>query len=240
MSAHKILYIFPHPDDESFGPAAAIHKQRRMGCEVHLLTLTRGGATRQRHKLGYTIEEMGETRLREMNNMAKVLDLSSLTVWDFPDSRLKELDPCELEDPIEEHITSIEPDVIVTYPVHGISGFHDHLVTHALVKRVYCRMRASGSAFLRRLAFFTLLEGPHLAKRPVKLNASTDEEVDCAVQVDETDLKAARHALDCYVTYQEVIKIHRVIEHLSSVVHFEIFGEEHDPPLEDLCAGIGI
>ena len=56
----KILYIFPHPDDESFGPANAMSKQRRQGHEVHLLTLTKGGATRQRHKYGYSVEEMGE------------------------------------------------------------------------------------------------------------------------------------------------------------------------------------
>ena len=48
----RILYIYPHPDDESFGPAGVMAKQRREGHEVHLLTLTRGGATRQRHRYG--------------------------------------------------------------------------------------------------------------------------------------------------------------------------------------------
>ena len=53
----RILYVFPHPDDESYGPGHAMHKQRRQGHEVYLLTLTRGGATRQRLKYGYTIEQ---------------------------------------------------------------------------------------------------------------------------------------------------------------------------------------
>jgi hypothetical protein len=39
----KILYIFPHPGDESFDPAGAIHSQVIAGHEVDLLTLTRGG-----------------------------------------------------------------------------------------------------------------------------------------------------------------------------------------------------
>jgi len=34
----KILYVFPHPDDESFGPARAIAAQVRAGHEVFLLT----------------------------------------------------------------------------------------------------------------------------------------------------------------------------------------------------------
>lgn len=32
----KALYIFPHPDDESFGPAPAISAQLRRGFEVYL------------------------------------------------------------------------------------------------------------------------------------------------------------------------------------------------------------
>ncbi|EGL81366.1 LmbE family protein [Caldalkalibacillus thermarum TA2.A1] len=36
----NILYIFPHPDDESFGPAAVMHQQIKAGHRVYLLTLT--------------------------------------------------------------------------------------------------------------------------------------------------------------------------------------------------------
>ena len=44
----KFLYIFPHPDDESFGPTAGMFLQLEQGHEVHLLTLTKGGATKER------------------------------------------------------------------------------------------------------------------------------------------------------------------------------------------------
>jgi LmbE family N-acetylglucosaminyl deacetylase len=33
-----ILYVYPHPDDESFGPALAIARQVREGHRVFLLT----------------------------------------------------------------------------------------------------------------------------------------------------------------------------------------------------------
>ncbi|MBD3182822.1 PIG-L family deacetylase, partial [Candidatus Poribacteria bacterium] len=74
----KILYIFPHPDDESFGPAAAIHSQIKRGNQISLLTLTKGGATKQRHKLGLSVEEMGEVRYREMLDVKKTLKLSDM------------------------------------------------------------------------------------------------------------------------------------------------------------------
>ena len=119
----KILYIFPHPDDESFGPARAMSKQRRQGHEVYLLSLTKGGATKQRFKFGYSIEEMGEIRYKEMQEVARVLDLSGMTVLDLPDSGLKEMDPRDIEKVIIEEIERIQPQVVVTYAVHGISVF---------------------------------------------------------------------------------------------------------------------
>ena len=68
----KILYIFPHPDDEAFGPAAAISYHRRVGHDVFLLTLTKGGATKERLKYNYTVKQMGEVRYAEMQQVEKV------------------------------------------------------------------------------------------------------------------------------------------------------------------------
>jgi LmbE family N-acetylglucosaminyl deacetylase len=98
----KILYIYPHPDDESFGAAHVISKQRRQGHELYLLTLSRGGATKQRFKYNYSIAEMGEVRYREMLEVEKVLDLTEMMVLDLPDSGLKEIDPREIEDVVKK------------------------------------------------------------------------------------------------------------------------------------------
>lgn len=42
MQTLKMGYIYPHPDDELFGPAAVIYDLICEGQEVHILTLTRG------------------------------------------------------------------------------------------------------------------------------------------------------------------------------------------------------
>ena len=203
----RILYVFPHPDDESFGPARAISAQVRAGHEVLLLTLTNGGATKQRHRLGYTGEEMGEVRHREMRYVAKVLGLSDLTVLDLPDRGLKELDPRELEAVVPDPLERIRSDVVVSYPVQGISGFHDHIVTHAVVKRVYVQLRDRGTDYLKRLAFFTLTEDQaEQASGTHWLYGSTPEEIDCIISVDEQDIDTFRRALDCYRTYKAMIK----------------------------------
>lgn len=233
----RILYVYPHPDDESFGPGPALAAQGRLGHAVFLLTLTRGGATRQRHALGYSIEEMGAVRFREMQEVARVLGLSGMTVLDLPDSGLKELDPREIERAVRNGIESTRPDVVVTYPVHGISGFPDHLVCHAVVKRLFCELRGRAGG-PRRLAFHTLSEDEAATSTHFRLNGSRPEEIDCAQPVEEADLEAGRSALDCYVTFQETIRATGVRDMLKSPVLFEIFDERHHPPLTDLFADL--
>ncbi len=234
----RILYIYPHPDDESFGPAAVMAKQRRLGHEVHLLTLTKGGMTKVRHKLGLNVEEMGEVRHREMLRVAKVLDLNGMEVLDLPDSGLKEMDPREIEKVVEDIVRRLSPHLLVSYPVHGISGFHDHLVMHAVIKRVFCELREEIPE-LQRLAMTTLTEEfVNRNSGPFRLHHSTPEEIDCIEEVTEEDIEANREALRCYETYRETIEKTGVLENRGSTYPFEIFGEEHTPPLSDLLEGL--
>lgn len=225
----RILYIFPHPDDESFGPACAMAAQKRQGHEVFLLTLTKGGATRVRHKYGYSVEEMGEVRAREMYEVIKVLDLDGFTLLDLPDSGLKEMDPRDIKQVIAAHIREVDPEVVVSYPVHGISGFHDHLISHAVVKDAYLSLKEELPR-LQRLAFFTLDQtNAEEHSRKFKLSFSSPEEIDCKVSVNQEDLDKMADALACYVTYQETIKNsigHR--PHFDNVA-FEFFQEDINP-----------
>ena len=234
----SILYIFPHPDDECFGPAPALARQRRAGHDVHLLTLTRGEATTQRERLGYSKAEMAEARYQEMQDVADALDLTSLTVTEYPDGALAEWDPLVLEEEIASHLHDRAPDVVVTYPVHGISGHPDHLVTHAVVKRVVCALRRDGVAYPKRLAFFTLPPAPDDAERPAHLQSSPPSLIDCVLPVDDDVLATAREALHCYATYRPVIEEHQPLRSVEDGVAFELFGEAHDPPLSDLTEGL--
>ncbi len=229
----KILYIYPHPDDESFGPANVMHKQIREGHEVYLLTLTKGGATKKRFDYNLSIEEMGEVRYKEMLCVEKTLKLTGMTVLDLPDSRLKEMDPREIEKVIEEHIHEINPDVIATYAAHGISGFHDHLVSHAVVKSVFCRMRDEHD-YPKRFAMVTVDEEASNKSPHFELNFSKKEEIDCIVKVDDKDMEALHKALDCYKTYKSTIEESGIKDLLTDEMPFELFQENFDPPITDL------
>jgi LmbE family N-acetylglucosaminyl deacetylase len=234
----KILYIYPHPDDESFGPASVMAKQRRQGHEVSLLTLTKGGATKQRFKYQYSIQQMGEVRYNEMKAVERVLDLSGMTVLDLPDSGLKEMDPRDIENVIIEEIQRIQPAVVATYAVHGISGFHDHLVSHAVVKRAFVNLKDK-VPWLKRLALVTITQETAQKSTHFSLSHSTPEEIDCICRVEPIDIKKNLEALDCYVTFQKTIEISGIKEFVQTKeVVFEIYGENHTPPLTDLFEGL--
>ncbi len=233
----RLLYIFPHPDDESFGPAPAISAQLRQGHEVFLLTLTKGEATKQRFRLGVDKQEMGEIRYREMQCVEKTLGLSGMTVLDLPDGKLKNMNPIEIEQAIEEQIHKLKPDIIITYAVHGISGFHDHLVSHAIIKRVFCKMKQEGSSYPERLAFFTRM-GEVVKDGKFRLEASDEDEIDYIEVCSNEDMAQFKKALDCYETYQEVIEASRVKEVTTNEVPFEIFGEEISKPLKSISDGL--
>ncbi len=235
-TAARILYIFPHPDDESFGPARAMAAQRRQGHDVYLLTLTRGEATKVRHKFGWTLEQMGDARYREMLDVSRTLGLTDMRVLNLPDGGLKELDPWTIEQAIGDEILRVQPHVVVTFPIHGISGFHDHIVTHSAVTRVFLELRGADHRWLQRLAFFTLAVAP--PQFPWHVNVTAAAEIDCIVQATDADMECFHQALDCYVTYADVIADTGIHQVFDRDVHFELFREDHKPPLGDLCDGV--
>ncbi|NBB87105.1 MAG: PIG-L family deacetylase [Bacteroidetes bacterium] len=236
----SLLYVFPHPDDESFGPAPALARQRREGHAVHLLTLTRGEATKERHKHGLSKEEMGVARFNEMQGVAEALDLSSMEVLSYPDGRLAAMDPRVLEQTLVDHIRRVKPDVVITYAVHGISGHPDHLVSHAVLKRVFCDVQEHAPTDApRRLAFFTLPPPGPDADRPAHLTHSAADAIQVVVEATADDLARGEDALACYETYRDVVEAHQPLNTVrNGGVCFELFGEAFKEPLADLTAAL--
>jgi len=242
-SIHKMktLYIFPHPDDESFGPAPVIYRQIQNKEEVHLLTLTKGGATKMRFKYNLSVDEMGEIRFKEMLKVEKVLGLTSMTVCDYPDGEIAHFDPKEFEVLIKKHIDKIKPNIIVTYPIHGISGHHDHLACHAIVKRLFCELKEKPQySYLKRLAFLTLPTPNEEESKGGNADVRTTKKqyIDCIVNLNEEEVSKLKEALSCYESFAEVIKETNVIEHLGNKIHFEFFNEDYTKPVEDLNYGL--
>jgi len=226
----SILYIFPHPDDESFGPAGSIHQEKQNGNEIHLLTLTQGGATKMRHKYNLSIEEMGKVRVKEMENVNKVLQFNSMTIWDYPDGELNNMNPNTLDAAISKYIKELKPDVVVTYTHHGISVHPDHLCGHAIIKKIFWDLKEE--PYFHRLALFTV-EGAG-----GKLNVEKYNQVDCRYLLNEDNRNKFIEALSCYESYKDVINETGVIEKVGSEVCYEFYNEEVGGEVGSIIEGL--
>ncbi|MES2773223.1 MAG: PIG-L family deacetylase [Bacteroidota bacterium] len=238
----KTLYIFPHPDDESFGPAPVMYRQIQNGEEVHLLTLTKGGATKMRFKFNLSIEEMGEVRYKEMLKVEALLGLTSMAVLDYVDGGMAHEDPRVFENLVKDYIDRIQPNIIVTYPIHGISGHHDHLACHAIIKRLFCELKEKEEySYLKRLAFFTLAnpDGDDDRKGGMSnVNTSKTKFIDCVVRLTPDEIEKLKEALYCYESFMDVIKEQNVIEKIGDKVHFEFFDEDFEVPVGEISYGL--
>jgi len=103
---------------------------------------------------------------------------------------------------------------------------------------VFCALRADGAPSLERLAFFTLPEAADEADRPGHLQGSPEAAIDVIERFAEADRARAEAALDCYVTYQDVVEEHDPLGTVGDGVRFELFQETHAPPLDGLTAGL--
>jgi LmbE family N-acetylglucosaminyl deacetylase len=139
-----------------------------------------------------------------------------------------------------DHVRRLRPNVLITYPVHGISGFHDHLVTHAVVKRAYLQLLEEEGLPLERLAFYTIRDrgGDPFDGKGFPVHQSKEEEIDCILPLNEADLQAFRDALDCYESYQKTIERSGVKESMGNEALFEIYGEKTEKPYRDLADGL--
>ena len=103
-----------------------------------------------------------------------------------------------------------------------------------MVKRAYVELRERVD-YLKRLAFWTIrAEEAAGASEFFHLTGSKAEDIDVVVTVGKVDVEKQQQALDCYVTYRETIERAGARRHIPREAVFEIYQEEHDPPLSSL------
>jgi len=171
----------------------------------------------------------------------KVLGLTSMTVLDYPDGEIGHTDPKELEAVIQKYIDQVKPNIIITYPVHGISGHHDHLACHAIVKRLYTDLKSKPEySYLKRLAFMTMPtpKANENAGGNSNLNTSNEKHIDCIVNLSNEHLSKLGKALHCYKSYREVIQEHNPAKSIGSKIYFEFYDENFDEPVDALTHGL--
>jgi LmbE family N-acetylglucosaminyl deacetylase len=124
---HAILFVFAHPDDESFSGAGTALKYAASGAQVVLVTATRG----ERGKTGdppiCTPEELGACRERELREAAAIVGFHELHLLGYRDRELADAPIDAVRHTLVSLIRRLRPDVVATFDPNGFNVHPDHV-----------------------------------------------------------------------------------------------------------------
>ncbi|WP_462409851.1 bacillithiol biosynthesis deacetylase BshB2 [Neobacillus sp. Marseille-QA0830] len=129
MLYKKILAIYPHPDDESFGKAGALALHVKEGAEITLVCATSGQMGRRMGKPFFANREtLWKIREKELKDACEVIGIKDLRLWRMLDKTLQFEDPEELADRVEQVLKEVKPELVYSYyPNYAVHPDHDAL-----------------------------------------------------------------------------------------------------------------
>lgn len=123
----KALFVFAHPDDESFAAGGTIASFVKKGFSVMLVTATRGEAGQLGDPPVCTQQELPKVREQELRAAAKILGISRIYFLDFIDGTLHKDSLPALKSKVQKVLRQEKPDIVVTFDKGGITNHPDHI-----------------------------------------------------------------------------------------------------------------
>lgn len=125
----RILVIFPHPDDESFGTAGVIAQHTKEGIPVTYVCGTLGEMGRNMgNPLMANRETLYQHRKKELEKACAILGIQDLRLLGLRDKTVEFEDPEELADRIGAIIDELNPSLVVShYPGYAVHPDHNAL-----------------------------------------------------------------------------------------------------------------
>ena len=121
----KVLVIAAHPDDEVYGVGGTIVKQVKCGDVVYVCLLTEGVTTQYRNTRDeISLTNLIEQKKKETLKAAKILGIKEVFFFDLPDMRLDTIAHSEVNQPIEECIVKLLPDIVYTHHWGDVNKDH--------------------------------------------------------------------------------------------------------------------
>jgi LmbE family N-acetylglucosaminyl deacetylase len=141
MSDRRLLAVFAHPDDETFGAGGTLALYARRGVAVHLVCATRGEVGEAPPGLkGFA--SIGEMRESELRCAAGILGLADVHLLGYRDSgmagspdnahprALAAAPLAEVARPVVNLIRRLRPQVVITFDPIGGYRHPDHIAAH--------------------------------------------------------------------------------------------------------------
>lgn len=169
----KTMFVFAHPDDETFGTGGTIAKLSKEGVTVKLICATRGEVGERGSPPICSREDLPKVREEELLTAAGILGIDEVFFLGFIDGTLHTLLPSKLVKPILTLFEKEKPDVVFTFHTKGgESGHNDHisiskatnkafnLYANSQKKRVRLYHRVTPRSFINKLKKDNMLHMP--------------------------------------------------------------------------------
>ncbi len=120
------MFVFAHPDDESFSSGGTIAKLAKLRHNIILITATKGEEGLIGDPPVTTKENVGKTREQELRLASKILGIKKVKFLGFIDATLSKCISA-LKPKILKILQKELPDIVVTFDKHGGSNHPDHI-----------------------------------------------------------------------------------------------------------------
>jgi N-acetyl-1-D-myo-inositol-2-amino-2-deoxy-alpha-D-glucopyranoside deacetylase len=130
LSAPTILAIFAHPDDEAFGTGGTLSKYAAAGCDVFLVTATRGEAGNIAEPDLATSANLPAVREQELSCACDAYGIHPPIFLDYVDGQLPMVHQGQAVGKLVKIIRDLKPQIVITFDAHGIYGHYDHIAVH--------------------------------------------------------------------------------------------------------------
>jgi LmbE family N-acetylglucosaminyl deacetylase len=217
-NGRRLLAVFAHPDDESFGPGGTLAHYAAAGAEVHLVCATHGEVGVIPPEMLKGFDDAAALREHELRCAAEHLGLAGVHFMGYRDSgmpgtadnhhprALAAADPEEVSGKILAYLQELKPQVVITFDPIGGYRHPDHIAMHKATLAAFeiARQSADGyrpqklyyHTFSKRWLRFFLRLLPLLGQDPHHYGRNND--------IDLTELAEVDFPIHARISYSEV------------------------------------
>lgn len=130
MTPMSLMAVFAHPDDEAFGTGGTLSRYADEGCDVFVVTATRGEAGQIAEPSLATPANLPTVRERELRCSCQQYNVHPPHFLDYLDGQLTVVHQGQAVGKLVRLIRQLKPDVLVTFGPDGIYGHYDHIAVH--------------------------------------------------------------------------------------------------------------
>lgn len=130
MEKLRLMAVLAHPDDEAFGTGGTLTKYAAEGCDVYLVTATRGEAGQIAEPDLATPANLPHVREHELRCACEIYGIHPPRFLDYVDGQLPIVHQGQAVGKLVRLLRELKPQVLITFGPDGIYGHYDHIAVH--------------------------------------------------------------------------------------------------------------